>query len=55
MEYVEGETLAERLEKRPLPLDQVLQYAIEIALSQKNKKAGTRASTSRARIQPRIL
>src|ERR1700731_5100915 len=31
MEYVEGETLAARLEKGPLPLDQVLRYAIEIA------------------------
>ena len=31
MEYLEGETLAERLKKGPLPLEQVLQYAIEIA------------------------
>jgi eukaryotic-like serine/threonine-protein kinase len=31
MEYLEGETLAERLKKGPLPLDQMLQYAIEIA------------------------
>jgi Tol biopolymer transport system component/predicted Ser/Thr protein kinase len=31
MEYLEGETLAERLKKGPLPLDQVLQYSIEIA------------------------
>ncbi len=31
MEYLEGETLARRLEKGPLPLDQVLRYAIEIA------------------------
>src|ERR1700680_4271998 len=31
MEYLEGETLAARLEKGPLPLDQVLRYAIEIA------------------------
>ncbi len=31
MEYLEGETLAQRLLKGPLPLDQVLQYAIEIA------------------------
>jgi hypothetical protein len=30
MEYLEGETLVERLKKGPLPLDQVLQYAIEI-------------------------
>jgi len=31
MEYLEGETLAQRLVKGPLPLEQVLQYAIEIA------------------------
>ncbi len=31
MEYIEGETLAQRLVKGPLPLDQVLRYAIEIA------------------------
>jgi Tol biopolymer transport system component/predicted Ser/Thr protein kinase len=31
MEYLEGETLAQRLVKGPLPIEQVLQYAIEIA------------------------
>jgi serine/threonine protein kinase/Tol biopolymer transport system component len=31
MEYLECETLAQRLLKGPLPLEQVLQYAIEIA------------------------
>jgi hypothetical protein len=31
MEYAEGGTLASRLAKGPLPLDQVLRYAIEIA------------------------
>jgi Tol biopolymer transport system component/predicted Ser/Thr protein kinase len=31
MEHLEGETLAQRLLKGPLPLEQVLQYAIEIA------------------------
>src|ERR1700726_2028825 len=31
MEFLEGETLAERLKKGPLPLDQVLRDAIEIA------------------------
>src|SRR2546428_3766554 len=31
MEYIEGETLAERLTKGPLPLEQVLRYGIEIA------------------------
>ena len=31
MEYLEGKTVAERLKKGPLPLDQVLRYGIEIA------------------------
>ncbi len=31
MEYLEGETLAERLSKGPLPLEQTLHYGIEIA------------------------
>ena len=31
MEYLEGEALAQRLDKGPLPLDQVLRFAIEIA------------------------
>ena len=31
MEYLEGQTLAARLEKGALPLDQALQYAIQIA------------------------
>jgi Tol biopolymer transport system component/predicted Ser/Thr protein kinase len=31
MEFVEGENLAQRLEKGALPLDQVLRYAVEIA------------------------
>ena len=31
MEYLEGETLAQRLQKGPLPLEQVLRFAIEIA------------------------
>ena len=31
MEYLEGETLAARLKKGPLPLGQVLTHAIEIA------------------------
>ena len=31
MEYLEGETLAKRLEKGPLPLAQVLKYGVEIA------------------------
>ncbi|HVG24747.1 MAG TPA: protein kinase, partial [Thermoanaerobaculia bacterium] len=31
MEYLEGETLADRLTKGPLPLDKAIRYAIEIA------------------------
>ncbi len=31
MEYIEGEILADRLSKGALPLDQALQYGIEIA------------------------
>ena len=31
MEYLEGETLAQRLQKGALPIQQVLQFAIEIA------------------------
>src|SRR5271154_3700545 len=31
MEYLEGETLADRLSRGPLPLEQVLRYGIELA------------------------
>jgi serine/threonine protein kinase len=31
MELLEGETLAERLSKGPLPLESLLRYAIQIA------------------------
>jgi serine/threonine protein kinase/Tfp pilus assembly protein PilF len=31
MEYLEGETLSSRLSKGPLPIDQVVRYAIEVA------------------------
>src|SRR5580698_1189300 len=43
MEYLEGETLAQRLQKGALPLDQVLQYAIEIsdALDKAHRKGIT--------------
>jgi len=43
MEYLEGETLAQRLAKGPLPLDQALQYAIEIsdALDKAHRKGAT--------------
>src|SRR5712691_11019115 len=43
MEYLEGETLAHRLGKGPLPLEHVLQYAIEIsdALDKAHRKGVT--------------
>ncbi len=43
MEYVEGETLAQRLQKGALPLEQFLQYAIEIsdALDKAHRKGVT--------------
>src|SRR5277367_1012458 len=43
MEYVEGETLAMRMMKGTLPLEQVLQYAIEIsdALDKAHRKGVT--------------
>ena len=43
MEYIEGETLAQRLVKGPLPIQQVLQYAIEIsdALDKAHRKGIT--------------
>src|SRR6202521_2128860 len=43
MEYLEGETLAQRLVKGPLPIDLVLQYAIEItdALDKAHRKGIT--------------
>src|ERR1700736_3269627 len=43
MEYLEGETLAQRLLKGPLPLELVLQYAIEIsdALDKAHRKGVT--------------
>jgi Tol biopolymer transport system component/predicted Ser/Thr protein kinase len=43
MEYLEGETLAQRLVKGPLPMQQVLQYAIEIsdALDKAHRKGIT--------------
>jgi Tol biopolymer transport system component/predicted Ser/Thr protein kinase len=43
MEYLEGETLSQRLVKGPLPLEQVLQHAIEIsdALDKAHRKGVT--------------
>jgi Tol biopolymer transport system component len=43
MEYLEGETLAHRLLKGPLPLEQVLQFAVEIsdALDKAHRKGVT--------------
>jgi eukaryotic-like serine/threonine-protein kinase len=52
MEYLEGETLAERLKKGPLPLNQVLQYAIEIsdALDKAHRKGITHRDLKPANI-----
>jgi eukaryotic-like serine/threonine-protein kinase len=43
MEHLEGETLAQRLRKGPLPIEQTLQYAIEIvdALDKAHRKGIT--------------
>jgi serine/threonine protein kinase len=43
MEYIEGETLSQRLVKGPLPIQQVMQYAIEIsdALDKAHRKGVT--------------
>src|SRR5579863_844718 len=43
MEYLEGETLAQRLQKGALPLEQVLQFSIEIsdALDKAHRKSVT--------------
>ena len=43
MEYLEGETLASRFERGPLPVDQVLRYATEIgdALDKAHAKASS--------------
>jgi eukaryotic-like serine/threonine-protein kinase len=43
MEYLEGETLAQRLQKGPLPIQLVLQYAVEIsdALDKAHRKGVT--------------
>ena len=50
LEYLEGETLAERLEKGPLPLDQALSLAIQIASALDNAhRAGSRTATSSRR------
>jgi hypothetical protein len=49
MEYLEGETLAQRLLKGALPLEQVLQYAIEIsdALDRAHRKGVTHRDLTR--------
>src|SRR5713101_7655451 len=52
MEYLEGETLAQRLHKGSLPLEQVLQYAIEIsdALDKAHRKGVTHRDLKPANI-----
>jgi eukaryotic-like serine/threonine-protein kinase len=51
MEYLEGLTLADRLVKGELPIDQVLKVATEIA--QALEKAGRTCALSRARFSRR--
>ena len=41
MEYLEGDTLAQRLEKGALPLDQVLQVAIELTFVEPSTRLDT--------------
>jgi serine/threonine-protein kinase len=52
LEHLEGETLAERLAKGPLPLDRVLDYAIEIsdALDKAHRKGITHRDLKPANI-----
>jgi serine/threonine-protein kinase len=52
LEHLEGETLAERLAKGPLPLDRVLEYAIEIsdALDKAHRKGITHRDLKPANI-----
>ena len=54
MEYLEGETLAQRLQKGALPLEQVLQYAIEIAdaLDKAHRKGITHRDLKPGNIMP---
>jgi serine/threonine protein kinase len=46
MQYLEGETLADRLKKEALPLDQALQYAIQIADALDKAHRASRAGKS---------
>jgi serine/threonine protein kinase len=49
MECVEGETLAKRLEKGPLPLEQILRYGAQIAIgAAMGKNCSTFRSNGRA-------
>jgi hypothetical protein len=40
LEYLEGQTLADRLKKGPLPIAQALEYAIQIASALERAQAG---------------
>jgi serine/threonine protein kinase len=55
MEYLEGESLAERLEKGPLPAPQVLQYGTQIANSRVVGKPSLIGKVRFARDPPRMI
>ena len=56
MEFLEGQTLGDRLMKGPLPLDQVLKYGIEICegLEKAHKTGVTHREIGRASCRERV-
>ena len=49
MEYLEGQTLAERLDLGPLPLDDALRYAVDVAgaIAEAHRQGSSTATSSR--------